>query len=149
MIAINYFKQQAKKLFKDYKTGFQTIDYDGNVALDFRPKFFDIGRILFDFANREENLTLMNMQHLIAKMVGYSNWTELINASSEEQELAKLLFEYQDHIAIEDWEIYLSQIEHEIGYSLDSRGQIELFARVVPKMEPKHNPFPSYRLKKG
>lgn len=93
MTSITYFKQQAKKLFKDYNTKTPYIDnVDGNSYYKYDPKYFDIDRIFCEYDCDEENFTLMNAQHLIAVMIGFRKWTELLKASEMELELAKLLF---------------------------------------------------------
>jgi hypothetical protein len=48
MKPIEYFKLQAKNLFRDYKTQF--LDESGDVAIyDYTPKYFDINRIFVAF----------------------------------------------------------------------------------------------------
>mgnify|MGYP000284663284 CR=1 FL=1 len=51
---IDYFKLQAKNLFRDYKTQF--VDESGSVPIyNYKPKYFDINRIFVEFDWEEEN----------------------------------------------------------------------------------------------
>lgn len=75
---IEYFKLQAKNLHKDYATQF--FDEDEGVY-DYNPKYFDVNQIVWDFdINETEKFTLMNAQHIIANMVGFDKWADLIKA---------------------------------------------------------------------
>jgi hypothetical protein len=40
----------------------------------------------------------MKAQHIIANMVGFRRWAELVNVSEPELELAKSLFDNQDRV---------------------------------------------------
>ena len=99
MNTIDYFKFQAKNLHRDFKTKNRVF---GNVINDFlyeySPKYFDIDQIVLDYNLNEEKFSLMNAQHVIADLTGFDKWTNLINASEDELELAKLLFDNQNII---------------------------------------------------
>ena len=69
---------------------------------EYSPKYFDVDRIILEHDLDEENFTLMKAQHVIAYMAGFRKWADLLKASKTEQELAKLLFDNQDKIHIED-----------------------------------------------
>ncbi|MDR1694913.1 MAG: hypothetical protein LBR70_06985 [Lactobacillaceae bacterium] len=75
---IDYFKLQAKNLHKDYATQF--FDKDEGIY-DYDPKYFDINQIVLDFEiDEKEKLTLMKAQHIIAQMVGFDKWADLVKA---------------------------------------------------------------------
>ena len=86
---IDYFKLQAKNLLKDFKTRFFNEE---TKLYEYKPKFFDISSIFidFDFPDYKDDFsfTLMNAQHLIAKIVRFDNWGKLANASEEDLRLA-------------------------------------------------------------
>ena len=86
---LDYFKLQAKNLFKDYKTRFFNEE---SKLYEYKSKYFDIGRIFidFDFPDYKDDFTftLMNAQHLIAKIIRLDNWSELLALKEEELRLA-------------------------------------------------------------
>lgn len=136
---IDYFKRQAKNLFKDYKTKKPCIDGD-LTYYEYDPKYFDIDAIFCNFGNLasvfcdcgkyidEENFTLMNAQHIIALMVGFEKWGELIKASELKLRTAKLLLENQDKISIENWKLYLEDVKQNIpeDCEIDDEGELSL-----------------------
>ena len=103
---IPYFKLQAKNLLKDFKTRYYNEE-DG--FYHYNPVFFDIESIFLYFEMPDDKpnftFTLMNAQHLVAKMVGYEKWDNLIHASEVEQELAEfLLRRFRGAEDIQNWE---------------------------------------------
>ena len=105
MSNLEFFKKQAKNLHKDFKTRFFNEE---SKLYEYKPKYFDIGKIFidFDFPDYKDDFTftLMNAQHLIAKMVGFNKWDDLIHASETELELAKILLRhFHNHDDIWDW----------------------------------------------
>jgi len=142
-----YFKLQAKNLFKDYKTQTTYVDdRDRQSYFAYTPKYFDIDQIILDFDWPEENLTLMKVQHFFAMILGFRKWTDLLNASDEELELAKLLWDNQHKIGLEDWRSYLANIEAENNTEFDTATKIEIFKKVFAEVDGHSNPFPDYRL---
>jgi len=137
MTHIEYFKLQAKNLFRDYKTQTSYIE-DGDTYYKYAPKFFDIDGIIVDYDLDEENLSLMKLQHIIALMIGFEKWSDLLKASEAELELAKQLFDNQDKIFLENWEMMYGEY--------DAESQLEIFKQVVLNGEEHYNPFPDYRL---
>ncbi len=91
---IDYFKLQAKNLLKDYKTRFFDDEEERYI---YQPKFFDIASIFSDFGypDDKENFefTLMQAQHVISKMAGFSKWTEMLDAPEKELNSARKQFE--------------------------------------------------------
>ena len=87
---IDYFKLQAKNLHKDFAT--QSFDKDEGVY-EYDPKYFDISQIVMDFGIDEKaKFSLMNAQHIIAQMVGFEKWTDLVKAPIQKlSELRELL----------------------------------------------------------
>lgn len=82
---IDYFKLQAKNLFHDIKLDFMQNEEKYVCA----PRFFDTNAVMSDFDADCNDFSLMKAQHLLAKMVGFSSWDELINASESELEQKK------------------------------------------------------------
>ena len=96
MIPIDYFKLQAKNLHKDFKTKSPVLDKSTTAFLyEYTPKYFDIEMIIADFGIDEYNFSLMNAQHVIAKIANFDKWADLLKASPAELELAQLLYDYQ------------------------------------------------------
>ena len=121
MTNIEFFKLQAKNLFSDYKSRMYN-DSDG--TYDYFPRFFtDINDIIFNFEiDEEEPFTLMNAQHVIARLAGFYKWNELIKASESGLELGKLLLtnriDYlkkvpiitnEESMIVEDWKFFLAE----------------------------------------
>ena len=128
---VEYFKLQAKNLLKDFKTRYFNTE-EG--FYEYLPKFFDIKSIFqdLDLNDFESNFsfTLMNAQHVIAKLAGFSSWNNLLNATSTELELAHLLFDNAHKISLEEWEMYLSVIERDNHIKLNTEWKLEIFKQV-------------------
>lgn len=137
MTPIEYFKLQAKKLHKDYKTQTTYIDeVDGNQYFRYSPKFFDIDGMFLDYDYQgESNFTLMKAQHFVAQMVGFYKWGELLKASAEEQKLARLLFEHQNKISFEEWEMYIARTEIDNNTKFSTADQIEILKKVFIEVD--------------
>ena len=90
MMHIEFFKLQSKNLVKDYKTQFKK---EGEGVFSYAPRFFCVDQIVKDFNVSEAgNLTLMQAQHIVAKLAGFKNWAELIKATESELEFGKWFF---------------------------------------------------------
>jgi hypothetical protein len=149
MTHIEFFKLQAKNLFRDYKTQTSYIDnVDGNSYYTYDPKYFDIERIFLDYEWDEENFNLMKAQHLFALLLGFKKWADLLKASDAELELAKLLFDYQDKIDLEDWRVYIAGAEFDNKKTFDTEDRIEIFKNVFTNVDGRSSPFGDYRLDK-
>lgn len=129
MKPIDYFKLQAKNLFRDYKTQYAyQVDADGTKHFTYKPKYFDMDEIFLDFEDfDEEDFSLMKAQHLLATMLGFKKWADLLNASDVELELAKLRFDNQDRISLEEWEDGVTEIEAEHNFTFDAQGRLDYF----------------------
>ncbi len=121
MSNLDFFKKQAKNLHKDWQTRNQTSSEFGVPVYEYHPKFFDVESIihLSDYIcssenllsliksplpNYEENFSLMNAQHLIAKMVGFKKWNALRSASEKELLLAEIILRhFKSADDIQDW----------------------------------------------
>ena len=119
MSNLDFFKKQAKNFFKDWKTRKPTISEFGMQYYEYDSKFFDVGSlILLAEASDKESFSLMKAQYLIAKMVGFKNWNELVNASEKELLLAEILLRhFYDESDIWDWEnalIFVGKEESDI-----------------------------------
>lgn len=148
MSHIAYFKRQAKNLHKDYKTKTPHADSsNGNCSYKYAPKYFDIESLLFDYECNENDFSLMKAQHVIAHMIGFYKWTELLKASEAELELAKLLFDNQDKVHIEDWRMYIAGVERNNTTTFDPESRLEIFRHVFLSREGFESSFPDYRLK--
>ena len=147
MTPIAYFKLQAKNLFKDYKTKEPVFDKTINDYLyEYSPTNFDVDRIILEHDLDEENFTLMKAQHVMAYMAGFRKWADLLKASGTELELAKLLFDNQDKIHIEDWEMYVAGIESDNNTILSPDDKLEIFKKVFLEVDGHVSPFGDYRL---
>lgn len=72
MKTIEYFKLQSKNLHKDFKT--QKPYYDSSLGgnfFEYAPKFFDVDALVTDLEIDENHFTLMNAQHIIARLAGF------------------------------------------------------------------------------
>ncbi len=148
MNTIDYFKLQAKNLHRDFKT--KTPVFDAVIKdylYEYEPKYFDIEMIVSDFNIDEENFSLMNAQHIIAKITNFDSWAALLKASSAELELAKLLYDYQDRIDLIGWQFYIADAQAMNEIELDAEIQIDIFQQVVVEENIFDTVIESYLLK--
>lgn len=149
MLPVDYFKLQAKNLLKDYKTQTPLYDESGRfIYYEYSPTYFDIDRIFLEYDWDEENFSLMKAQHLFANMLGFNKWSDLINAPIAELELAKLLWDNQDKIGLDDWNMYIIRAEAMNDHRFGAKERIEIFRQVFADVDGHHNPFGDYRLKR-
>lgn len=126
---IEYFKLQAKNLLRDYKT--KTPYLDGEYTLyRYDPKYFDMDGLVCDYDVDEENFSLMKAQHVIAYMAGFNKWGDMLKASPVELELGKLLFDYQNKISLDDWEIFMEMTEELNGRFFGTEDRLAFFKAV-------------------
>jgi hypothetical protein len=145
MTQIEFFKLQAKNLFKDYQTKRKSSDATiGDYEYD--PKYFDIEGIILYFDIDEDDFSLMKAQHIIANIVGFRKWTDMLKADESELELAKLLFDNQHKISAEDWEMYIRIQEKDNNTTFDSDFRLEVFKQVFLNVDGHESTFPDYRL---
>ena len=88
MTTIDYYKQQAKLLLKDYNL-FKENNFNQNEALFDEPQeHFDINNV-FSKVNKktDEAITLMNAQHIVAKI---SDWSDLLHSTDFQREIGAL-----------------------------------------------------------
>ncbi|WP_300564803.1 hypothetical protein [Flavobacterium sp.] len=132
MNTIDYFKLQAKNLHKDFKTRIPVSDSENTPFLyDYAPKYFDVEMIISDFNLDEENFSLMNAQHVIAKIANFEKWTSLLKASPAELELAQLLYDHQNKIDLIGWQFYIADAQSMNEDELDAEIQVEIFKQMV------------------
>ena len=132
MDTIDYFKLQAKNLLRDFKTKTPVLDKTTTAFLyEYTPKYFDIEMIISDFDIDEENFSLMNAQHVIAKIVNFDKWSELLKASTAELELSKLLYDHQNKIDLVGWKFYIADAQSMNETELDTEIQVDIFKQVV------------------
>ncbi len=94
MSNLEFFKKQSKKLLKDWQTQTKTIKSDGSISYNYDWKFYDVNKLFnyFKFDDKDrQTIKLARAQHIIAKMVGFKKWNELILASEKELESAELI----------------------------------------------------------
>ncbi|KAF2334610.1 hypothetical protein [Flavobacterium nitrogenifigens] len=132
METIEYFKLQAKNLFRDYNTRTPRSEKAiGDFKYDYEPNFFHIYDIISDYDIDEDNFTLMKAQHIIAKIANFDKWADLKNAEPSELELAQLLFEHQDKIDLLSWKFYIADAQTMNEQELDAEIQVGIFQEVV------------------
>jgi hypothetical protein len=132
MNPIDYFKLQAKNLHKDFKTKSPVLDKTTTAFLyEYKPKYFDIEMIIADFGIDEDNFSLMNAQHVIAKIANFEKWASLLKASPSELELAQLLYDYQNKIDLIGWQFYIADAQSMNIDELDAEIQVEIFKQMV------------------
>jgi len=149
MKPIDYLKLQAKNLHKDFKTKTPYSDpVDGETYYDYAPMFFDVDAILISFDIDQDNFTLMNAQHIIANLVGFGKWTELLSASEDALELSKQLFDNMHKICIEEWQDYLARNEHENQMEFEDDMKLEIFKTVFAEVDGHYSFRSDYRLPK-
>lgn len=147
MKPIDFFKLQAKNLFRDFKT--QTTHFDpkiGGKVHSYSPKSFDVEAILIHFDPDDEKFTLMNAQHIIAQIAGFRKWTDMIKASEIEMQLAKLLFDNQHKINAEEWSHYITSAQSENKMKFDDETKLEIFKEVFANVEGHETTTFDYRL---
>lgn len=103
----DFFRNEAKKFLKDWRTQTQTTESNGTISYHYDWKFYDVGDLFnffkLDDKDRQEK-QLARAQHYIAKIAGYKNWNELIQVSEPEFEFAELLVRrFKNSQAIIDW----------------------------------------------
>ncbi|MDD7012763.1 MAG: hypothetical protein PUI38_07920 [Candidatus Treponema excrementipullorum] len=144
---VDYFKLQSKNLLKDFNTRFFDPKED---LYCYKPKFFDIDQIFLDFdlPDYEENFsfTLMNAQHIISKLAGFSKWGDLAKASQARLELAHLLYDNAYKISIEEWERYMNHIQDELHRPLSDKEPLEIFKKVFLESENHRSDYIPYRI---
>ena len=132
MNTIDYFKLQAKNLHKDFKTRTPVLDKTTTAFLyEYNAKYFDVEMIISDFDIDEENFSLMNAQHVIAKIANFDKWASLLKTSPAELELAQLLYDYQNKIDLIGWQFYIADAQSMNEDELDAEIQVEIFKQVV------------------
>lgn len=132
MNTIDYFKLQSKNLHKDFKTKQPVVDKTTTAfQYEYSPKYFDVEMVITDFDIDEDNFSLMNAQHVIAKIANFEKWTSLLKASPEELELAMLLFEHQNRIDLIGWQFYIADAQSLNEEELDAEIQVDIFKQVV------------------
>lgn len=147
MKTIEYFKLQAKNLYKDFKT--QKTFFDSTIGHDlyeYAPKFFDVDALVIDFDIDEGNFTLMKSQHYIAQLAGFRKWTDMLKASPSALELSKLMFDNMHKVSVDEWDIYISSEEHDKGYQFDDEFKLEIFKVVFADVDGHQSDGIDYRL---
>ena len=103
-----------------------------------KPRFFDVDGIVLSYDLDEGEIgkmTLMQVQHFVATVVGFQKWADLIKAPGPQLELAKLMFKklmFDDsqHFDLFSWELYLRKNKLE---DADDDFKLEVFKRTFGK----------------
>jgi len=127
---LDFFKQQAKNFLKDYKT---RVFNENEGFYEYNPRFFnDIDDIIYDFdVDEEKPFTLMNAQHLIARLAGFYKWNELIKASEAMLEIGKYLLLNRESGILDEWKYY----EKNNLSGFDDESKLEIFKKVFIENE--------------
>lgn len=149
MKTIEYFKLQAKNLYKDFKTQNSYFDPTcGHDVYQYAPKFFDVDALILDFDIDEDNFTLMNAQHYIARLGGFRKWTDMLKASPAALELSKLLIENMHKVGVIEWDVYISSEERDKGFRFDDEFKLDIFKAVFDEVDGHQSDGIDYRLKR-
>ena len=151
MANVEFFKQQSKNLMKDYKT---RVFNETEGFYEYSPQHFqDVDELLYNFGYKEDDsFTLMNAQHIIARLSGFCKWNELIQASESILEIGKLLLtnreSYQqkqgiftnmvESLIVEDWKTY----ESEYLQGMDDEAKLDVYKQVFLEETPKQRKNP-------
>ncbi len=154
MSNIAYFKRESKKLFKDYKTQYAYFDPDsGEKCYGYVPKFFDLENIFLDFEFseiEEENFCLMKVQNLIARLLAFDKWQEILDASGYELELSRLIWENRDCVGPVGWSYIVMEMEERSGIDMNTEDQIIALKSAIEGDKNSFNwtedDFPNYHL---
>lgn len=155
MANVEFFKKQSKNLFKDYNT--RVFNQEKGIY-EYSPRFFHDIEVLVDSFDIDENnsFTLMNAQHIVARLSGFYKWTELIQASEPALELGKLLLTnrevYQEKMGIitnmveslivDDWQSY----EEIYLKDCDDETKLEAFKEIfLDEDKPKRKKAPVFK----
>lgn len=108
MTNLEFFKNEAKKFLKDWRTQTQTVESDGITLYHYNPTFYDIKGLFLYYElddKDEQDIKLSRAQHFIAQMIGFKKWDDLMHATEIELELAEhLLKKFKDAEEIMRWE---------------------------------------------
>lgn len=146
---IDFFKLQAKNLYRDYKTQKAILNEDGISYLEYEPKFFDVDAIFEDYEIHGIGFTLMSAQHLVAKMLRFNKWTDLINATKPELELAKLKFINQNRIPLVEWDIQIAGVEREHDMVFGPEDELDYYKHCLSHYDESVVFYPTYLLEKS
>ncbi|OKS88158.1 hypothetical protein [Mucilaginibacter polytrichastri] len=146
---IDFFKLQAKNLHRDYKTKKTISAENGKSYLEYEPKFFDIDAIFEDYEIDNEDFSLMSAQHLVAKMLRLNKWSDLINATKPQLELAKLKFINQNKIPLVEWDIQVAGVEREHDMVFDPNDELDYYKYCLSHYDESVIFSPTYLLDKS
>jgi len=129
---IEYFKKQAKNLYRDYKT--RHLSKEGDIH-EYDSKYYDIMGIFVDYDIRDDDpnfeFSLMKAQHLIATLLDFKSWNDLIKASNTQLEIAKIKLscftaDNYDPSKIDDYEFFMGEAEDKNNTTFDDEMRLAL-----------------------
>jgi len=145
----DFFKLQAKNLYRDYKTQKTVLNEDGESYSEYDPKFFDIDAIFDDYEIDLQGFSLMSAQHLVAKMLRFNKWSDLINATKPELELSRLRFINQNKIPLVEWDIQVAGVEREHDMVFDPEDELDYYKHCLSHYDESVIFYPTYLLEKS
>jgi hypothetical protein len=117
--------------------------------LEYEPKFFDVDAIFEDYEIDDKGFTLMSAQHLVAKMLRFNKWPDLINATKPELELAKLKFINQNKIPLVEWDFQVAGVEREHDMVFDPDDELDYYKHCLSNYDGSVIFSPTYLLEKS
>lgn len=92
MSNLEFFKNEAKKFLKDWKTQTTITNDDGSISYNYDWKFYNLDYYFhffkLDDKDRQE-IILARAQHYISKIIGCKNWNELLKLPDADLEKAE------------------------------------------------------------
>ena len=130
MTEIDFFKLQAKNFLRDLNNR----EFDGEIYSHTNAGFYkDIDEIIVSFDIDEFNaFSLMNSQHIVAKLAGFDKWSNLINSDKDGLILGKLLFEHRNDY-IDGYALYdhwMGYLQHNGLENLDNGSKLQIFKMI-------------------
>ena len=135
MTNLEFFKNEAKKFLKDWRTQTQTVESDGIILYHYNSTFYDIKGLFlyYELDDKDElDIKLARAQHFIAQMVGFRKWDDLIHATEIELELAEyLLRKFKNAEEIMRWE----QLTGAPNITPDNAAELLDYAKYIDEMD--------------
>lgn len=145
MKTIDYYKQQAKLLLKDYNLSKEHNFNQSEVVYDEPQEHFDINNV-FSKANKQkgEDIKLMNAQHILAKIADFKDWNDVLHSSEPQREIGAFkLNAYKigmDPHMIEaanmlvDQELFVDFVDDEGNVDYTDEQELEMWKYVLKRM---------------
>ncbi len=140
MTTIEYYKQQAKLLLKDYNL-FKENNFNQNeAAFDEPQEHFDINNV-FSKANKSKNesITLMNAQHIVAKISDFKDWNDLLHSSEPQREINAYKIGMNPNIidaaeTLVSHELFAEYVDDEGNLNYTDDEELEMWKHVMKRL---------------